>query len=115
MDDLFGHPGAGTSWEGFVIEQIRQLKAAHLDLYFYRTHQGTEADLILVKGNKPLACIEIKLSTAPQVSKGFIQSLTDLKTNKNFIIAPTGDGYSTKEKIIICSLFDFLTIHLKAI
>lgn len=112
MDDLFGHPGVGLSWEGFVIEQIRQLKPSHLDLYFYRTHQGTEADLILVKGNKPVACIEIKLSTAPQVSKGFIQSIADLKTNSNFIIIPTGDSYSTKEKISICSLFDFLTTHL---
>ncbi len=113
IDDLFGHPGVGTSWEGFVIEQIRQLKPEHLDLYFYRTHQGTEADLVLVKGIKPIVCIEIKLSNAPQVSKGFIQSITDLKTKNNFIIMPAGDNYQTKEKINICNLSEFLNIYLK--
>ena len=113
MDDLFGHPSVGTSWEGFVIEQIRQLKPAHLDMYFYRTHQGTEADLVLVKGIRPVACIEIKLSGAPQVNKGFLQSITDLKTKKNYLIMPTGDSYHTKEEINICNLSDFLNIHLK--
>lgn len=115
MDDLFGHPGVGLSWEGFVVEQIRQLKPEHLDLYFYRTHQGAEADLVLVKGIKPVACIEIKLSNSPQVSKGFIQSITDLKTKNNFIIMPTGDNYNTKEKINICNLSEFLNNNLKNI
>ncbi len=113
MDDLFGHPSVGSSWEGFVIEQIRQLKPAHLDLYFYRTHQGTEADLVLVKGLKPMACIEIKLSTSPQVSKGFYQSVTDLKTKNNFIVIPSGDSYKTKEGIAICNLPEFITDRLR--
>ena len=115
MDDLFGHPSVGTSWESFVIEQTRQLKPAHLDMYFYRTHQGTEADLLLVKGLKPVACIEIKLSGAPQAQKGFLQSITDLKTKKNFIIMPTGESYTTKENITICSLSDFINVYLKGV
>ena len=113
MDELAGHPAIGSSWEGFIIEQIRQLKPQYLDMYFYRTHQGTEADLVLVKGIKPVACIEIKLSTAPQVSKGFHQSIEDLKTKNNYVIMPSGDSYNTKEKITICSLLEFITIHLK--
>ena len=112
MDELFGHPGAGSSWEGFVIEQIRQLKPSYLDMYFYRTHQGTEADLILAKGIRPVACIEIKLTSAPQVSKGFLQSISDLKTKKNYIVIPKGDSYNTKEKVTICELTDFLNAHL---
>jgi predicted AAA+ superfamily ATPase len=115
MDDLFGHPDVGASWEGFVIEQVRQLKPAHLDMFFYRTHQGTEADLVLVKGAKPVACIEIKLSSAPQVSKGFIQSITDLKTKNNYIIMPAGDSYHTRDKINICNLSDFITTYLHKI
>ena len=112
MDNLFGHPSVGASWEGFVIEQIRQLKPAHLDMYFYRTHQGTEADLVLVRGLKPVACIEIKLSSSPQISKGFIQSIADLKTGNNYMIMPTGPSYATKEKINICSLGEFLNDRL---
>ncbi len=115
LDDLFGHPNVGTSWESFVIEQIRQLKPAYLDMYFYRTHQGTEADLILVKGLKPLACIEIKLSTAPQISKGFHQSIEDLKSTKNYVIMPSGDSYATKDKITICNFSDFINNHLQKI
>lgn len=113
LDDLFGHPQAGTSWESFVVEQVRQIKPAHLDMYFYRTHQGAEADLVLVKGNKPVASVEIKLSTAPQVAKGFIQSITDIKTSKNYLIMPAGETYQTAAKITVCSLADFLQIHLK--
>lgn len=113
LDELFGHPYVGASWEGFVIEQIRQLKSKDLDMYFYRTHQGTEADLVLVKGMKPIACIEIKLSTAPQISKGFYQSIADLKTKNNFIVMPSGDSYNTKEKITICNLSEFLNNYLK--
>jgi uncharacterized protein len=115
MNDLFGHPDVGASWESFVIEQIRQLKPPHLDMYFYRTHQGTEADLVLVKGNKPIACIEIKLSSSPQIGKGFFQSITDLKTAKNYLIIPAGDSYLTKDKINICSLADFMTKHLSKV
>lgn len=115
IHDLFGHPGVGASWEGFVIEQIRQLKPEAADLYFYRSHQGTEADLIVVKGMKPIACIEIKLSTAPQVSKGFLQSIVDLKTKKNFLIMPSGDAFTQKNDITICSLQEFLASHLSTL
>ncbi len=112
IDDLHGHPNVGGSWEGFVIEQIRQLKPQYLDIYFYRTHQGTEADLILAKGQKPVACIEIKLSTSPQISKGFYQAIADLKTLHNFVIIPNGEAYVSKEKTKVVSLSDFVFKHL---
>jgi hypothetical protein len=35
-------------------------------------------DLVIVKGVKPVACVEIKLTTAPSVSRGMTQSITDL-------------------------------------
>ena len=111
-DELFGHPGVGASWESFVIEQVRQLKPAHLDMYFYRTHQGAEADLVLAKGTKPVACIEIKLSTSPQVSKGFYQTIGDLKTKHNYVVIPSGDSYVVHEKTTVCSLGEFVSVHL---
>ncbi|MFD2284897.1 DUF4143 domain-containing protein [Pedobacter petrophilus] len=69
-DSLYGHPAIGASWEGYVIEQIAQLKTAQTELFFYRTQTGAECDLVIVQGVKPIACIEIKLSNAPTVSKG---------------------------------------------
>ena len=32
-EDLFGHPVIGSSWEGYAIEQIYQLKNQHTDLF----------------------------------------------------------------------------------
>ena len=113
MDELFGHPGIGASWETFVLEQVRQLKPAHLDLYFYRTHQGAEADLVLAKGSTPVACIEVKLSTSPQVSKGFYQTIADLKTKRKYVVVPAGESYAVHEKTTVCSLKEFVSDHLE--
>jgi len=111
-DELLGHIISGASWEGFVIEQIIQLMPKHLSAYFYRTHHGAESDLVLVRGNKPVACIEIKLHNAPEIPKGFMNCIEDLKTSHNFIITPAGANY-THKNIRLCPLMDFLTIYLK--
>jgi len=42
-------------------------------MYYYRTHDGAECDLVLVKGVKPLACIEIKLNNAPMCQRAFMK------------------------------------------
>lgn len=107
MDELYGSIHAGASWEGFVIEQLRLTRGA-CDLHFYRTHNGAEADIVLVKGGKPLACIEIKLSTSPQVSRGFYEVIDDLKTKKNYVIMPSGDSFPMKNEIWCHSLVDFI-------
>lgn len=113
IDELYGHPSAGASWEGFAVEQIRQLKPTHLDMYFYRTHQGAEADIVIVKGITPVAAIEIKLSTSPQISKGFYQSIADLGTSCNFILMPSGEEFQNKQGIIFSSISEFINKHLK--
>ena len=79
-NDLLGNICAGGSWESFVLEQINQLKPADLNCYFYRTHHGAEADVVLAQGQTPVACIEIKLNNAPSVSRGFHEVIADLKT-----------------------------------
>ena len=51
--DLLGHPIAGASWEGFVIENIINAIGDRYDPYFYRTANGSEIDLLLVRGGMP--------------------------------------------------------------
>jgi len=114
-DDLLAHPAAGASWEGYVTEQIAACKDQAFQLYYYRTHDGAECDIVLVKGIKPVACIEIKLSNAPQVSKGFINCTADLKPKYKFIITPESETYSAQEGIIITGLREFLKKHLPSI
>ena len=107
LDDLFGSIHAGASWEGFVIEQLRLVKG-NCELYFYRTHNGAEADAVLVKGNKPIACIEIKFSSSPKVSRGFYEVINDLKTARNFVIMTAGDAFPIHENIYCYSLTEFI-------
>ncbi|MCX8080280.1 MAG: ATP-binding protein [Bacteroidia bacterium] len=110
-EDLQGHIYSGYSWEGFVIEQIIQHAPRGLEPYYYRTHHGAEADLVLVLGNKPWCSVEIKLSNAPDVPKGFFQSAEDLKTPFNFIIKPDGEDYEIKN-IKVCSIARFIRHYL---
>lgn len=106
--DLYGHPGVGASWEGYVIEQIYQTKEKQTDLFFYRTQTGAECDLILVQGITPLACIEIKLSNAPTVSKGFISCIKDLEPKHSYIITPKSETYQTGTDITVTNIKHFL-------
>jgi predicted AAA+ superfamily ATPase len=115
IDEVLGHPIAGNSWEGYVIEQIFQGKPDNLDIYFYRTHDGAECDVVLVKGITPVACIEIKLTNAPSVSKGFYTSIADLNPKKKFVITPASDDYPVKDGVIVTSLRQFLVKHLPAL
>lgn len=60
LKTLYNHSAVGNSWEGYVIEQIIQLLPRTIQPFYYRTHDGSEIDLVLVKGIKPIVCIEIK-------------------------------------------------------
>jgi uncharacterized protein len=112
MLSLRGHPVVGSSWEGYIVEQVNQLKPAGTDLYYYRTQVGAECDMVITKGIHPIACAEIKLNNAPHISKGNFQSIADLKTKKNFVVVPDIEEYKTKEGIIICNMQTFFTKYL---
>jgi predicted AAA+ superfamily ATPase len=106
MEALFSHPVFGSSWEGFVIEQI--LSAIDVPAYFYRTATGDEMDLVLDIHGKIIA-IECKASVAPQVTKGFYKAIEVLKPVKTFIVAPIETTmYALQENIFVGSLKDVI-------
>ena len=90
---LQGHPIAGVSWEGFVIEQIAAALPADAVLGYYRTAAGAELDLVAQVQGRTLA-FEIKLSSAPKPARGFWQALQDVKPDRSFVVAPVERGYS---------------------
>jgi len=110
--ELMGHPALGVSWEGYVIHQIMAAAPKRIDAYYYRTQTGAECDLVLVHGNKVLACIEIKYSKSPTPTKGYYQSIQDLKSPKNFIVSNISKEYTSKEQIKIVNLTTFITKYL---
>ncbi|MBN1464399.1 ATP-binding protein [candidate division KSB1 bacterium] len=114
FESLQGHPLIGNSWEGYAIEQIHQMLPSEIRLDYYRTHHGAESDLVLTNGTEPMACIEIKYSSQPKLSKGFQIAIDDLKTSKNFIITPKSETYLLSKTILACSLADFLQKQLAA-
>ncbi|MCC7486676.1 MAG: ATP-binding protein [Burkholderiales bacterium] len=64
--DLLRHPAAGTSWEGFVIEQLLgalSARGVNPAPHFLCTSDGYEIDLLLKLGAK-LVAIEVKLSAS---------------------------------------------------
>jgi predicted AAA+ superfamily ATPase len=112
FEELSGNPILGASFESYVIQQILAEKPKNLDLYFYRTHAGTEIDIVLTKAMKPIACIEIKYTSTPVPSKGFYFGIDDLGTSKNFILTPSSDSYPLKKNVTVTNLEDFLSKYL---
>jgi len=112
FEQLQGNVLIGNSWEGYVLEQIRQLLSPDIDLYFYRTHNGAECDLVLVKGFTPISAIEIKYTVAPKLTKGYSIAIEDLGTRENYIITPYSETFSKTENVKVCSLVDYLTKYL---
>lgn len=111
--DLSGHPIAGMSWEGYVIEEIRKAAGQQWQYFFYRTHNGAECDLFCITNSGKKLAIEIKLSNSPSISKGFYQSIEDLKPDESFVIVPTVTAYRQKDGITITGLPDFLNLITK--
>ena len=110
--ELSSHPTVGASWEGYVISQILYAKENRLDMYYYRTQAGAECDLVLVRGHVVKACVEIKFSKAPTISKGYYQSVEDLKCKTKFVICPAEVDYITKEGVRIVNIRIFLAKYL---
>lgn len=106
LDELYGHPVAGASWEGWVLEQLaRQL--TDWTLSFYRTAAGAELDMVAERAGKRLA-FEIKLSTAPAMSRGFWLAIEDVRPAQTWVIAPVEAGYPLAPKV------DVLPAHMLA-
>jgi len=114
-DELYATTLIGDSWEGFVVEQIKQIKNTEIDIYFFRTQHGAEIDIVFAKSMKAIATAEIKFTNAPKTNKGLMESIKTLATEKNYIITPTSDNYLIKENVRVCSLNTFLNEYLPEI
>ncbi|MBU1718578.1 MAG: ATP-binding protein, partial [Bacteroidetes bacterium] len=109
MNALFGNQIAGNSWEGFCIEQIIGSLGDSFSYFFFRTQDQAECDLVICKNDKPLYCVEIKLSSSPGRSRSMTSVINDLKTPENFIIIPECEAeYPLSENISVCDLPTFI-------
>ena len=65
--------------------------------WFYRTHDGSEIDLLLAEGGKPVVAIEVKRSTAPSVSRGFGQACNELGITQRWVVCPVHDRFALRQ------------------
>jgi predicted AAA+ superfamily ATPase len=98
LDAVLGHPVAGSSWEGFVIEQL--IAAAPQALAsFYRTSHGAEVDLVLEFRSGETWVVEIKRSSAPTLSKGFYIAANDVNATRKLLVAPVDSPYPMRDGV----------------
>jgi predicted AAA+ superfamily ATPase len=112
VNSLLGHPVAGGSWEGFVIENIAAVAPDHCNFYFYRTAQGAEIDLLIEVAHQQLWAIEIKRSSNPTVSKGFHIACEDIKAEKRFVVYAGNERFSIGNQTEAISLQAIMTMLL---
>lgn len=110
-DSLFGNIAVGTSWESFVIHQVRSVLNIDDEIYCYRTQDGAEIDLLIRRENRWLAAAEIKLSLSPKLTKGSYLAMNDLGVKKLFVITPGEDRYFYESNVEVIGLKDFL-LHI---
>lgn len=108
MDALRNLVLIGASWEGFVIEQITATFGEAYEYYFYRTHQGAECDLLLVKNGMVKVAIEIKNTLSPKLTKGLQISMEDTGAEEGVVICRIEEGYPLSDKVRAVGLKEFL-------
>jgi predicted AAA+ superfamily ATPase len=99
LDDVLGHPIAGASWEGHVVETLIRVAPPRTRSSFYRTSAGAEIDLVLELPGDRRWAVEVKRGTAPRVERGFHNALEDLKPDRAFIVYSGADRYPKGEGI----------------
>jgi hypothetical protein len=104
LDAVLGHPVAGGSWEGFVIENLLAAAPAGTQAWFYRTAAGAEIDLVLEIPTKGRWAIEIKRSSTPSLSKGFYLGCNDVKATRRMVVHAGDETYGFGEGVEAASL-----------
>jgi len=77
------------------------------ETYFWRTHQGAELDLMVVKGGKRIG-IEIKRMDAPTLTPSMRIALSDLDLERLIVIYPGSRAYDLGPKVRVLPFVQLL-------
>jgi predicted AAA+ superfamily ATPase len=101
---VLGHPIAGGSWEGMVIENLLAAAGPQAQGSFYRTSNGAEIDLVLDWPGGEEWAVEIKRSLSPTPERGFHSALADLEPQRALIVYPGAESYRLTPPVQAISL-----------
>lgn len=109
-DAVLGHPVAGASWEGFVIETLLAVAPQGCQGWFYRTAAGAEIDLVLEWSPQRRWAIEVKRSLSPRLGKGFHQARADLQPERTFVVTPSATVYPLADGVEVMGLAELAAV-----
>ena len=109
-DAVLGHPVAGGSWEGFVIENLLSAAPERMSSSFYRTSGGAEIDLVLEMPGGKLWAVEIKRGLTPTLDKGFHHAREDLNPEKSFVVYFGDERYPKADGVEVIGLRELATM-----
>ncbi len=104
MHALLGHPVVGASYETLAIETLVNAAGTRWTPYFYRTADGAEIDLVLVRGGTPEIAVEVKRSTAPSTRRGFQIATADLGIEHRYLVHPGDQQYTRGDGTVVIGL-----------
>lgn len=103
---IAGHPVFGSLWETLVMVNIQGMYPG-CALYYYRTVNGAEVDIVLEQSGRRVA-IECKASAAPVLTKGNRSAIVDIAPLHTFVVAPLEKGYALAPGISVVGLSELL-------
>jgi uncharacterized protein len=110
-----GHPVLGSSWEGFVIENLLGQAPGQTQSGFYRTTSGAEIDLLLqLPGRTKPWAVEIKYGLSPKPSRGFHQAAEDLRAERAFVVYSGDERFPLSESTEAIGLRELSTLLAKS-
>ncbi len=103
---VLGHPVAGPSWEGMVIENVIAVCNGDAEASFYRTSGGAEVDLVLTWPDGREWTVEVKRTMAPTLGRGLRSALADIQPERSFLVYPGADRFPLGESTEAINLAD---------
>lgn len=107
---VLGHPVAGASWEGFVVENLMAAAPPRTVPLFYRTAAGAEIDLLLEMPGHGIWAIEIKHGLTARPEKGFFVACDDLEPTRRFVVNSGTERYAVCAGLEAIGLRDLMTM-----
>ena len=108
FDALLSHPVAGTSWESFVIQQIRSVLPERAGLYFYRSAGGAEIDIVLVLANNEQWAIEVKRTLNPKIERGFIEACGEVAPSRRYVCYAGEERFPLRPDVEAIGVLDLM-------
>jgi hypothetical protein len=102
FEEISGHPAFGSIWKQVVLSNLKGLYP-QADFFYYRTTNGAEIDFVM-KIHGSVFAIECKASYSPSLSKGNYLAIEDIASIHTFVVTPSRESWSMKEKIDVVSL-----------